>query len=277
MDRMIEVEAAGLSDPGPNRSNNEDTIGAHAPADTLLRERKGFLYALADGLGGHLAGEVASTTAVSTIIDEYYSPSSHSRVEPALRRAVERANLKVFDLAQKDPAYRSMATTLSALALAGAHAYIAHIGDSRVYHWRDGRLAQLTVDHSEVAELVRMRIVKPEDAATHPRRNVLTRSLGDRLIVRPDFLRQPLKEGDQFLQCSDGLWAEVSDEEMAAIVGAHAPGDACRVLLDTALGRACLDNVSVQVVKVVAVTPDGDTGSRREGWMAGILQRIGRG
>src|SRR5690349_10121824 len=127
MDPMIEVDAAGLSDPGPNRSNNEDCIGSHAPADTLLRERKGFLYALADGVGGHLAGEVASSTAVATVLDEYYAPSSHSRVEPALRRAVERANLRVFDLAQSDPAYHQMATTLSALALAGGHAYVAHI------------------------------------------------------------------------------------------------------------------------------------------------------
>src|SRR5258708_37947913 len=111
---MIEVEAAAFSDPGP-REGNEDTIGAHEPADPALRGRKGCLYALADGVGGHAAGEVASQTAVQVLVDEYYSPSNHSRVEPALRHAIQTANLRVHDAAMRNPEQRSMATTLTAL------------------------------------------------------------------------------------------------------------------------------------------------------------------
>src|SRR5436305_4112202 len=157
---MLDVEAAGLTETGPHRDTNEDAIGAFAaPGDGPLRERKGLLYVVADGLGGHDAGEVASATAVQTLSREYYAPASHHRIEPALRQAVQAANLRVHNLAQKHAEYASMETTLTAMAVAGAHAYIAHIGDCRVYHVREGRLTQLTSDHSEAAELVRMRLL----------------------------------------------------------------------------------------------------------------------
>ena len=268
---MLEVEGAGLSDPGPYRETNEDAIGSFVPEDPMLLERKGVLYAIADGLGGHQAGEVASSTAVATVIEEYYAPSSHSRIEPALRNALQAANLRVHDLALRHAEYRSMGTTFTAIALAGAQAYIAHVGDTRVYHWREGRFTQLTSDHSEVAELVRMRVVKPERARDHPARNALTRTVGHKLILRPDFLRQPLQPGDQFLLCCDGVWSEIEDGEMSQVLGDCAPTDACRAVIDMALARDCQDNISVQVIKVLEVGPEPETSSSR-GWLPGIFR-----
>jgi protein phosphatase len=269
---VLELEASGLSEAGPHRETNEDCIGCFAPGDPLALERKGFLYVVADGLGGHAAGEVASATAVERMGEEYYSPSNHTRIEPALRQAVQAANLRIHELTMRNPEYRSMETTLTAIAIAGAQAYVAHIGDTRVYHWRDGKLTQLTADHSEAAELVRMRVLKPERVRDHPGRNALTRTLGSRLIPRPDYLRHPVAAGDQFLMCSDGLWSELEDEELCDALSTRAPASAARELIDRALERDCHDNVSVQVIRVLSI--DASTpGPGRNGWLSGIFLR----
>ncbi len=169
-----------------------------------------------------------------------------------------------------------METTLTAVALAADHAYVAHVGDSRVYHWRGGRLAQLTADHSEAAELVRLKVLSPDRLNDHPGRNILTRTLGGRLIVRPDFLRQVVQPGDRLLLCSDGLWSEVSGEEMSVALKRCGPVDACRELMDLALERECRDNASLQVIYVHSVTPNVEPGHARDGWLSGIFSRIGK-
>lgn len=272
---MLEVEADGLSETGPHREINEDSLGAFTPTEAPGSERRGYLYVVADGMGGHQAGEVASATAVATLRDEYYSPSAHSRVEPALRQAVQAANLRVHNLAQRNPEYRSMGTTLTSIALVRGTAYIAHVGDSRAYHWREGQLRLLTTDHSEAAELVRMRILKPDRVRDHPGRSVLTRSIGTALISRPDFLRQPLQAGDRFVLCSDGLWSELEEDEIGAVLGQLPPNQACRELMDRVLARGCPDNASVQVVHVLASEPPDETPSSRLGWLSGMLGRGG--
>jgi len=271
---MLELDATGLSEAGPHRETNEDTIGSFAPQDSLVLERKGYLYVVADGLGGHRAGEVASSAAVSTLGAEYYSPSNHSRVEPALKHAVQAANLRIHELTHRNPQYQSMETTLSAIVIAGAQAYVAHVGDTRVYHWRAGQLTQLTSDHSEAAELARLRVIKSERVRDHPGRSVLTRTLGSRLIPRPDYLRQAVQSGDQFVLCSDGLWSEIEDAELSELVAAHAPAEACRKLLDLALARDCHDNVSIQVIKVLnSLAASDDAAPGRNGWLSTIFQR----
>ncbi len=271
---MLQLDAFGVSDAGPHREANEDTIGCFAPNDPHVLERKGYLYVVADGLGGHRAGEVASSSAVATLGQEYYAPSNHSRIEPALRQAVQAANLRIHELTHHHPEYRSMETTLSALVVAGVQAYVAHIGDTRIYHWRDGRLVQLTSDHSEAAELVRMRVLHPDKVRDHPGRSILTRTLGGRLIPRPDYQRQAVQVGDQFAICSDGLWSEVEDDELAQVLAEHAPAEACRQLLDLVLQRDCPDNVSLQVIRVVDL-PEAPAGAaeRRNGWLSSIFQR----
>lgn len=274
----LELEASGLTDAGPHRETNEDSIGCFAPPDSLALQRKGYLYVVADGLGGHNAGEVASATAVARVGEEYYSPSNHTRIEPALRNAVQAANLRIHELTHRHLEYQSMETILSAIAIAGAQAYVAHIGDTRVYHWRDGRLAQLTSDHSEAAELVRMRILKPEKVREHPGRNTLTRTLGSRLIPRPDYLRQPVMAGDQFVLCSDGLWSTIEDTEIGELIAERHPSESCHELIQRALSRDCLDNVSLQVIRVVSVADTGEaSGARRNDWLSSIFRRGGDG
>lgn len=270
------LAAAAHTNTGRVRANNEDAVGSVQPTDPAARERKGCLFAVADGLGGLNAGEVASATAIRTLLDEYYAPYNHSRVEPALRHAMDLANLRVHDMAQKHLEHRGMATTLSALALAGATAYLAHVGDSRIYRLRGGSLVQLTQDHSEVADLVRMRLVRPEQVASHPSRNVLSRTLGQHLLTRPDFSREAVLAGDVFLLCSDGVWSELPDPELAALVGDTEPEDTCRAIIDACLARECADNISVQVIRVSEVDATAQPRHQRPGLLSGIAGRFGR-
>ncbi|MDE3112568.1 MAG: serine/threonine-protein phosphatase [Chloroflexota bacterium] len=267
---MIELDVGATSETGP-RPINEDHVAWRLPEDPLLRERKGALFVLADGVGGHAAGEVASATAAATLLEEYFSPSNHARVEPALQRAMQAANMRVYEMAERDQHLARMQTTLDGLAVTDAGAYVAHVGDGRVYHWRDGSVRQLTSDHSEVSELVRLRLVKREKLRTHPRRSILTRTCGAQLILRPDFLRQPLRAGDRFLLCTDGLWAALEDEEIARILGRGPAPDTCAELVAAALRAGTEDNVSAQVVRIraVAATPP------QPRWRPSFLGRAG--
>jgi protein phosphatase len=142
-----------------------------------------------------------------------------------------------------------MQTTLSVLVLCGRQSFIAHVGDSRVYRFRDHSLTQLTADHSEAAELVRLRLIAPEDAVNHPRRSVLTRTLGATPRLRPDFSRAVLEDGDRFLLCTDGLWGEVADHEIAVAMEMP-PASGCDHLVAMANERGGGDNVSVAIVSV---------------------------
>jgi serine/threonine protein phosphatase PrpC len=208
------------------------------------------------------------------LVDTGVAASPEASIEPALRQAVQAANLKVHNLAHKHAEYASMETTLTAVALAGAHAYIAHIGDCRVYHWREGRLAQLTSDHSEAAGLVRLRLLKPERVRDHPGRNVLTRTLGSRLIPRPDYLRQPIQAGDRLVLCSDGAWSELDEAELCQVLAGADAQTACHELMRRVLTRECLDNASLQVIDVRQVDAQAHP-APRNGWLSGIFQRGG--
>ncbi|MGH2459051.1 MAG: PP2C family protein-serine/threonine phosphatase [Chloroflexota bacterium] len=269
---MIAIAAAGRSASGRVRENNEDSLASVSPEDPTVLDRKGHLLAIADGLGGHAAGQVASATAIAGLVGAYYAPTSPARVEPALQHAVQAANLKVHHAAQGDPSYRSMQTTLSCLAIVGASAYLAHVGDSRIYRLRGDTLTQLTSDHSEAAELIRLRLARPESLAEHPRRNVLTRTLGSQLLLRPDFRREPVQADDCFVLCTDGLWSEVSNDEIGRIVGTSPPDAACEQLIELQLGRASLDNATVQVVKVVSLERESVVTAGEAGnWLNGLL------
>jgi len=205
------------------------------------------------------------------IRDSYYGPSSHGRIETALQRAVQAANLRIYQRASGDSDLWRMATTLVALAITASLAYIAHVGDSRVYHWRASGLTLLTNDHSEVAELFRRGFVKRERLGDHPGRHALTRSLGSDLIVRPDFIRHPVATGDRFLLCSDGLWSAVSDAELSEALAGD-PEGACRWLTDRALDAGSEDNVSVQIAVVTAVSGTAEQ-HRESRWRPAFLVR----
>lgn len=248
------AEWAYVCDPGTARDNNEDYAGTSTP------ERAEPLFVVADGMGGHAAGEVASRLAVETVLATWEQEGSGSAAaHQRLRSAVRAANVAVFD-ASHDAGRRGMGSTLTALVLAGKEAIIAHAGDSRAYLIRDGQASQLTADHSRVGEMLRMRLITAEQAARHPARSMLTRSLGTDPMLQIDLVREPTELGDCFVLCSDGLWDSVARGEIAEVVsgagteGGEAPScpTAAAQLVELALKRDAPDNVTVAVIRLVA-------------------------
>lgn len=244
------------SDPGHLRATNEDFAGVIAPEGPEATWDRSPLFVVADGMGGHASGEVASSVAVTTALGAWTSGPAGSN---ALRGALRSANLAVFDMANK-PEHRGMGTTITALCFEGNQAAVAHVGDSRAYLVHGNTCTQLTSDHSRVAEMVRMKMLSPEQAANHPMRSQLTRSLGNEPLVQVDLTRQTLERGDVMILCSDGLWDLVSRAEIAQAVAPlqreheEARG-AASTLVDLALERGAPDNVTVVVVAVTADPP----------------------
>jgi protein phosphatase len=266
------LETASASHPGLVRRNNEDSLASRLPDNGDALDTKGALFGVADGVGGAAAGEVASREALEALVGEYYSPRAPHPVEQALRQAAQAANLRVFHLAHgPQPELRGMLTTLTALVLAGPQAYLTHVGDSRAYLLREGALTQLTGDHSEAAELLRLRLISPAQARAHPRRSVLTRTLGNHLLLRPDFSRLPVQGGDRFLLCTDGLWSELDDDTLRR-VGQQAPAAACDELIELACRQGGSDNMTLQVIRVVEPgrAPAPATGGRLGRLLAGL-------
>jgi len=247
-----------VSETGPLRDHNEDCAGAFvstAPDDSWDR---GPAFVLADGMGGHAAGEAASRLAVDTVIDRWTSGDPLTPPQ-GLRTAARVANEAIMEAA-REPGKRGMGTTLLALTLAGRDAHIAHVGDSRAYLVRDGACRQLTNDHSRVGEMMRMKLITPEQAATHPARSQLTQSLGADPLVRVDLIREQVHAGDVFVLCCDGIWDVVTRSEIADAAGElgttlrHA-GELAEHLVDTAIKRQSADNVTVVVVQVTSDQP----------------------
>jgi PPM family protein phosphatase len=231
------------SDVGRTRSGNEDSYFCGRS-----------VFAVADGLGGHQGGEVASAAAVEPLaaIDgrEFATPAEAAE---ALVAAIREANSAILDRAAGDPGLWGMGTTVTAAAVAGdRHLQLAHVGDSRAYLLRDESLEQLTTDHTVVGELVRRGRLTPEQAAIHPERSILTRAVGldPRVPVdTPDPLE--LAAGDQVLLCSDGLTEAVGDPQIAELLSADTDGEvACRSLIDAANTAGGPDNITVVLVRV---------------------------
>jgi protein phosphatase len=246
---MALVEHAGLSEQGPVRPNNEDFISHAEPAEDDDKTRRGWLFAVCDGVGGSDGGEIASREAARTLIEKYYS--SIKPPARALRDAYAGCNMRVYDLGTSQRSARRMQTTMSALVLTANQMYVGHVGDTRVYRVRGKKIDLLTRDHSEVGELMRIGLLTAEEARHHPRRSIITRSLGQEMMVQADVTNEPFEEGDIFVLCTDGVWEPVEDEEIAATVGFHTPAEACQRLVDLAIERGSEDNCSIQIVKVL--------------------------
>jgi serine/threonine protein phosphatase PrpC len=264
---LAKLSWALRSEPGDIRPHNEDFAGAFAPTIPDDAWDRGPLFVVADGLGGHAAGEVASRTAVEATLASWTNgapPAPHQ----ALRSAARGANLAVYDAAL-ERGRRGMATTLTALTLAGREAIVAHVGDSRCYLVRGDACSQLTADHSRVGEMLRLGLLSPEQAANHPGRSMLTRTVGTEAAVQVDLVRQATDPGDTFVLCSDGLWDAVARHEIAEVVGAigtrEVPTvvDAADRLVFLALEREAPDNVTVLVVRVSTDMPIPSAGPKR--------------
>jgi protein phosphatase len=237
----MNLRAAALTDVGLRRRANEDRYALAADLG---------LYLVADGMGGHTAGQLASelaaeaaVNALRTLID---APAS---LTDKLRYSVSAANREILSTAQAKPELSGMGTTLVALLAGTERIALAHVGDSRAYLIRGGRIRQLTDDHSLVAELVRRQEISAHAARGHPHRHVLTRALGVRRSVEADLAELTPAANDSFVLCSDGLTTHVSDEEIAAtVLGAPDLEGACDRLVDMANARGGEDNITVVLV-----------------------------
>ncbi len=270
------VTALGAkTDLGRVRENNEDKFEFYVPEDEDTLALKGAFYGVADGMGGHSAGQIASELALKTAIKTYYADSS-PMLEESLKAALQSANALIFDTARAIADRQGMGTTMTALVLRGEEAFIAQVGDSRCYRLRDGKLQQMTEDHSWVNEQVKRGAMSREEAEFSPFKNVITRSLGNAPSVEVDVFPEELQVGDVFLLCSDGLTGEVSDDEIRDALKKSPPSKAAWDLVELALEHGGRDNCTVLIVAVRdIVRPDGSEAhphKKRKG-IAGLFGR----
>lgn len=252
LEAVAKVTVACKTDLGLVRENNEDKFEYLCPEDAATLARRGQVFVVCDGMGGHAAGQIASEIAAKTFIETYLR---HPAEDPnvAILAAVSGANRFVLDVGRAIPSRRGMGTTLSALILRQGSVLIAQVGDSRVYRMRGGELCALTQDHTYVNELIRAGLLSPDLAESHPQKHVLTRAIGADDHVEPDVLPYDLEVGDTYLLCSDGLLNHVDDEGIAQILAGNAPGDAAWNLVNAARMGGGSDNITVVIVRIDAV------------------------
>lgn len=299
----LEVEFACLSETGPVRGGNEDSLGfgpvaplagvrmaspprgpepaelppglplhagggagGHAPpgvrGSCASPPAAGLLFTVADGLGAYGGGDVASRLAVDTLLRHCRRADPAARVPGLLRDGFSQANQAVFDAALSGEGARKMQTTMTALLLSPGEAHLGHVGDCRLYRLRGEALDLLTVDHTQAMEMLRLRLISPEQAADHPARYALTRSLGGELIVRTDVRRETVQDGDVFLIGSDGLWGKVDAAEIRAAMAGDLAA-ACAELVERAVERGGEDNSTLLLVRVRRA---GRAAARPQGW-----------
>jgi protein phosphatase len=251
----MKIICEARSDVGRKRKGNEDAL-------FLNPDQR--LYVVADGMGGHAAGEVASRVAVDAINEFVTLTGSNEEITwpfglddsisyegNRLKTAIRHANRRVLEATRESAEYEGMATTVAAVLVDGDTANLAHVGDSRIYLWSGGLISQLTNDHSWVNEQIQSGVISPEQARNHPLRNVVTRALGGRSDLLVDIQSRRMGPGDVLLLCSDGLTTMIADEEIARILG-EAEGDVARAatsLVDEANHRGGEDNITVVLLK----------------------------
>lgn len=251
---MLALEFAQLTDPGRVREANEDFPGYSLPATPADARSRGWLFALADGVGGQDHGEVASRLAVESLIEDFETASAGELHGALMRRLIQRANTRVFEARHATAQISSMATTLVACALRFDRATIAHVGDSRCYLIRRSRAKPLTEDHTFVGEQVRLGLISTEKAATSSRRHLLSRSLGNEMFVHPDTLEITLNPGDVLMLCTDGLSGSLEETEVSRIAGESvALEHAAHQLVAIAKERDGSDNITVQLIRIQSV------------------------
>ena len=252
----IQVQALGRTHAGRVRENNEDAfaiVNLSNPPQVvstmtlvaLAVEARGVLLAVSDGMGGTRAGEIASATTLRTLVDGMVSVEAGS-AEAALRQCVEGANARVWNAAHTTAVYAGMGATLAAVLIYGSNAYVVGVGDSRVYVLRGTRLVRVTHDQSLVQELVDSGVLTEREAETSEARSVIMKGMGLKPTVVVPMTRFPLRQGDRFLLCSDGLSEKVGDEELRrAVSTVEAMETTCAILLDLALERGGEDNITM--------------------------------
>ena len=242
------VKASLRTDPGRVRDHNEDFVISREPTSGEDETQNGWLYIVADGVGGADAGEIASQFASESTVKHYVD--NHDIADPGerLRESMRSANKDLRQLVVDRGNYARMATTMVAVVIRDQQAYISNVGDSRGYHLRNGEFRQITKDQSLVARLVEEGAITEAEAAVHPRKNVILYSLGSERDPRIDLFEQPLEPSDILLLCSDGLTRHVSDQEISEIISSAEPETAARYLIDLSNKRGGEDNISAAIL-----------------------------
>ena len=239
------IKAWGITDQGVVRTQNQDTYHLEVPNEQLA------LALVCDGMGGARAGNVASSMAVETFVEALQDwQTCIEDTGGRLQQAAAQANTAVYRRAVSDPDCQGMGTTMVATLVRDKNAYLLNIGDSRAYCISGAGIEKVTRDHSVVEDLVRRGDITPEEARTHPHKNLITRAIGAEVFVRADLYERILEPGDSLLLCSDGLSNVVSDQEMLyEVLHGGPPEECCRRLLDIALSRGAPDNVTVVLIQ----------------------------
>ncbi|GAC1380751.1 MAG: hypothetical protein NVS4B7_03460 [Ktedonobacteraceae bacterium] len=250
--KQLRLDVAQLTDVGRRREHNEDNMAYVIPKDQQVMAKKGALFIVADGMGGHAAGEVASEIAVDTVSNVYYQEDGDD-VATSLLQAIKRANALIHQRAAENMLRTGMGTTCVAAVLRGNMAYVANVGDSRAYLVRSGQVKQISQDHSWVGEQVRAGLLTDDQARTHAQRNVITRSLGTQADVDIDLFSEQLEEGDSMILCTDGLSGLISDDEIRRTIDQARPQESVYHLVERANENGGPDNITAIVVSVSEV------------------------
>lgn len=256
----LSIEYSGASDIGMIRTENQDSFGKFPPDNLDIYSDKGQLFIVADGIGGHAGGKEASSLAVETISNAYFNSLS-DETGVALRIAIEAANTAIHQKAQNSEKFGRMGTTCTSMVIKNNAAAIGQVGDSKVYRIEKNKIEQLTMEHTQLNEMLKEKILTEEEAKNYPSKSALSRALGMEEKVKADIIDDiPLKHGQIFVLCTDGL-SKVNKEEILNIVTQNSPEDSCVKLINLANERGGKDNVTVQVLKINAeqISPKGSS------------------
>lgn len=286
------IAVAGKTDVGIKRSNNQDDLFYAMPKMSPVPGHA--IIAVADGMGGHAGGEIASELAL-TSLKKYLkanlkkNQNKTQQLRNILAESVSQANAAVHEKGKNTPKLNGMGTTLTAALIDDKHLTIANVGDSRGYLISDGVIKQITVDHSWVSEQVAAGLMSETQAKVHPRRNVITRSIGTSSHVNVDVFRENIKSGDIVLLCSDGLYPLVSDQEILSNINDRDIEKACDSLIDLANNRGGPDNITVVIAKMPGnindstqdrssmTTLDSDiTANLKSSWIRKLIKKLFR-
>jgi protein phosphatase len=240
----VHYVAAAVTNRGRKRSTNEDAFGF---------SKEHGIYVVCDGMGGAAGGEIASSIAVDEVLRVLTERDTGSTLPKGAEDAVAAANSAIYSRAQRNPRLNGMGTTLVALVVQESRVWVLNVGDSRCYRMRQGRLEQLTLDHSLVEEQVRLGRMSPHEALRSPLRNVITRALGTQSSVTPDCFQFEAEAGDQFLLCSDGLTKELADDAIQELLSGDMPlEERANRLIEAAIKAGGRDNVTCILVQAAA-------------------------
>jgi serine/threonine-protein kinase len=249
----MQIRYSSLSVVGPVRTNNEDRVGAWEPTQNVDWRTRGYVLALADGVGGQSRGEVASEMAVSIALREFENAPPGTAPNQVIWKIFNAANIAIYDDTMKNPAAGKMATTLLVAIFRNNELTVGNVGDSRLYLFQEGRLRRITNDHSYAGVQLKLGLVTVEEAKNSPNRSLLTRSVGQEPMIRIDYHRVLVNRGDRVLMCTDGVYSCMTEGEIFNILSKYEPDAACRELVGLAERRMGEDNISCQVAHIDSV------------------------